>query len=235
MNTVKAKVLLAEDDLALAFMVKNCLEAEGYEVIHCIDGQQAIDRFDKNTINICLLDIMMPVKDGYAVAKKIRQQTDVLPILFLSTKKEEADKIKGYQTGADDYISKPFSLAELLMKMDVFLRRTKKMHSDDTLEYQLGQLQFSYSELKISSPGNAISITQREADLLKFFCDHAGKILKRDEILIHVWGKDDFFLGRSMDVFITKLRKYLKADTSVLLETIHGIGYRLVMPGLKTN
>lgn len=230
MATQKGTVLFAEDDASLAFMVKDVLEDDGYKVVHCADGQTAIDSFDKNKFDICLLDIMMPNKDGYSVAKKIRQQTDVMPILFLSTKSQEGDRLKGYETGADDYIAKPFSMPELLKKIDVFIRRTKKLYSEKREEFIIGALRFSPTDLKISTHTEVFNITQKEADLLRFFCEHANKVLKREEVLINVWGKDDFFLGRSMDVYMTKLRKYLKADPSIMLETIHGIGFRFSIP-----
>jgi DNA-binding response OmpR family regulator len=227
----KATVLLAEDDTSLAFVIKDNLEEENYDVAWCADGEAAWQRYTKGGIDICLLDVMMPVKDGFTLAKKIRQKSDVVPILFLTAKSLEQDKLDGFKTGADDYITKPFSMKELLLRMDVFMRRTKKMHSDQVKEYKLGNLIFSFTDLKLLSNGEEISLTQREADLLKFFCEHANKVVKREEVLLSVWGKDDYFLGRSMDVFITRLRKYFKGDTSVILETIHGIGFRLNLPG----
>lgn len=230
MQSNKATILFAEDDSSLAFIVKDTLEDEGYKVIHCADGQTAIDNFDKSKFDICLLDIMMPNKDGYAVAKKIRQQTDVMPVLFLSTKSQEADRLKGYDTGADDYISKPFSMPELLKKIEVFLRRSKKLRSESVEDYVLGNILFSFGNLKITTPNETFNITHREADLLKFFCEHQNKVVKREEVLINVWGKDDFFLGRSMDVFISKLRKYLKGEPEIIIETIHGIGFRFTVP-----
>jgi DNA-binding response OmpR family regulator len=228
----KAKVLLAEDDASLGFIIKDALEEDGYEVVHCPDGQAAIDRFSKNDFDICLLDIMMPNKDGFAVARKIRNQSDLTPILFLTAKSMEEDKIKGFQSGADDYITKPFNMSELLLRMEVFLRRTKKMHSEKVQEFQIGKLRFSYTDLKIVSDQNTAAMTQKEADLLKFLCEHPNKVLKREEVLLNVWGKDDYFLGRSMDVFITKLRKHFKADPDVVLETIHGVGFRFNVPSL---
>ncbi len=230
MQNFKATILLAEDDDALASIMTDALEDEEYKVVHCADGQIAIDTFNKNKFDICLLDIMMPNKDGFAVAKKIRQQSDVMPILFISTKAQEDDKIKGYKTGADDYISKPFSMQELLMKIEVFLRRSKKKHSEIKEEFQVGKLKFSYTEKQIHTPEKSIDITAKEADLLKFFCLHPNRLLKREEVLLDVWGKDDFFLGRSMDVYVTRLRKSLKDDPQIVLETIHGIGYRFIMP-----
>ncbi len=223
----KATILFAEDDKSLAFMIKDALEEEQYKVIHCVDGKTAIETFDKNKFDICLLDIMMPNKDGYAVAKKIRQQTDIIPILFLSTKTEEEDRLKGYETGADDYISKPFSISELIKKIEVFLRRSKKNQSKSELTFSLGSSSFIPAELKIKTPLEELTITQKEADLLFYLCENLGKVLKRDEILLQVWGKDDYFLGRSMDVYISKLRKYLKSDPSIILETLHGIGFRM--------
>jgi DNA-binding response OmpR family regulator len=223
----KSKVLLAEDDLSLGYVIKDNLADAGYEVVLCADGQAAIDKFSKESFDICLLDVMMPNKDGFAVAKKIRQQTDLIPILLITAKSLEEDRIHGFECGADDYIVKPFSMQELLLRIDVFLRRTKKMYSDKTLNFQIGKMNFSFNDLKLSLGDTAYNMTQKEAELLLFLCEHPNRILKREEVLLNVWGKDDYFLGRSMDVFITKLRKYFKADLSVHIETIHGMGFRL--------
>jgi DNA-binding response OmpR family regulator len=223
----KSKVLLAEDDLSLGYVIKDNLADAGYDVVLCADGQAAIDKFSKESFDICLLDVMMPNKDGFAVAKKIRQQTDLIPILLITAKSLEEDRIHGFECGADDYIVKPFSMQELLLRIDVFLRRTKKMHSDRTLNFQIGKMKFSFNDLKLSLGDNTNNMTQKEAELLLFLCEHPNRILKREEVLLHVWGKDDYFLGRSMDVFITKLRKYFKADSSIQIETIHGMGFRL--------
>lgn len=226
MNT-KSKVLLAEDDLSLGYVIKDNLVDAGYEVALCADGQSAIDKFTKENFDICLLDVMMPNKDGFAVAKKIRQQTDQVPILFITAKSLEEDRIHGFEVGADDYITKPFSMQELLLRIDVFLRRTKKMYSEKTVNFQIGKMNFSFNDLKLSIGGTAYNMTQKEAELLLFLCEHPNRILKREEVLLNVWGKDDYFLGRSMDVFITKLRKYFRSDTTVHIETIHGMGFRL--------
>lgn len=227
---MKARILLAEDDSALRELMKEALEDEGYHVEACADGEQAIQKFYKHSFDIILLDIMMPVRDGFMVAKKIRQQTDIIPILFISTKILEEDKIKGYGLGGDDYITKPFSMKELLLKLEVFLRRTKKMFYETKQEYQLGKIHFSFTDLKLISPDGTFSVKQKEAELLQFLAEHAGQVLKREEILLAVWGKDDFFLGRSMDVYMTRLRKYLRADPEIILETIHGIGFRFSVP-----
>jgi DNA-binding response OmpR family regulator len=226
MVTKKVKVLLAEDDMSLGYVIKDNLQDAGYEVVLCPDGQTAIEKFDKTQYDICLLDVMMPNKDGFTVARKIRQQSDMVPILFLTAKSMEEDKVKGFLTGADDYITKPFSMQELLLRMDVFIRRSRKLHADLVQEFSIGQMRFSYSDLKLHTSAETFTLTQKEADLLKFLCEHANHILKRDEVLLNVWGKDDYFLGRSMDVFMTKLRKYFKADPNIILETIHGVGFR---------
>jgi DNA-binding response OmpR family regulator len=223
----RGKILLAEDDRNLAFVIKDNLQDEGFEVTHASDGEAAWQQFQKNDFDICLLDVNMPLRDGFALAKKIRVESDMIPIIFITAKSLEEDRIKGFNTGADDYITKPFSIKELVLRINVFLRRSKKLQSDILEEYQIGKLRFAYTEMKIYVDNEIISLTQREADLLRFFAQHINKILKREEVLLNVWGKDDYFLGRSMDVFITKLRKHFKADPDVVLETIHGIGFRL--------
>jgi len=227
---IKARILFAEDDDHLRELVKDALEDEGFVVTACANGQQAIDFFDKNKFDICLLDIMMPIKDGFTVAKKIRQQSDVIPVLFISTKAMIEDKIEGYRRGADDYIVKPFNMKELLLKLEVFLRRTKKMFSETKQEFDIGKIHFSYTDLRLTNSEGVFDLKQKEADLLKFLCLHPNRILKREEILKEVWGKNDYFLGRSMDVFISKIRKFLKTDPEINLETIHGMGYRFTVP-----
>lgn len=234
MQPAKIKVLLAEDDLVLGYVIKDNLEIGGYDVTLCPDGEEALQQFQKSEFDICLLDVMMPSKDGFTVAKKIRGKSDVVPILFITSKAMEEDKIKGFQSGADDYIVKPFNMQELILRMEVFLRRTKKLHSEEAVTYQVGKLRFSFTDLKIYVDDQTINLTQKEADLLLFLCKHPNKILKREEVLLNVWGKDDYFLGRSMDVFITKLRKHFKADPSIVLETIHGIGFRFNVPEVHT-
>ncbi len=229
----KGRILLAEDDEFLGDLVKEALEEKGHAVTVCRDGQSAIDTFDKSKFDICLLDIMMPVKDGFTVAKKIRQQSDVMPVIFISTKALIEDKLEGYRKGADDYIVKPFNMKELLMKIEVFLRRTKKMFSDVKQEFTFGKIIFSYTDLKLKSPDGTFDLKQKEADLLRFLCLHPNRIVKREEVLMAVWGKDDYFLGRSMDVFMSKIRKFLKADPEIVLETIHRIGYRFTVPGIQ--
>jgi DNA-binding response OmpR family regulator len=220
------KILVAEDDLQLGFIIKDNLEEEGYDVINCPDGESAWEQFQKRAPDICILDINLPYRDGFSVAKKIRQKSDVVPILFLTAKSMEEDKLKGFALGGDDYITKPFSMKELLSRIQVFLRRNKMLLETRLDEFVLGNIRFVPDELLLHKGDDKITLTQKETDLLKFFCLHPNKVLKREELLTHVWGKNDFFLGRSMDVFITKLRKYLKDEPAVFLETVHQAGYR---------
>ena len=219
-------VLMAEDDQQLAFLIKENLEEEGYTVISCEDGAIAWECFQKKQPDICLLDINMPSQDGLSLAKKIRLKTDIIPIIFLTAKSMTEDKIRGLESGADDYITKPFSMKELLLRMNVFIRRTKMLIPEAHQEIRIGKMIFYPDEMKLVQDNNSISLTQRESELLQFFCLHPNKALKREEILTHVWGKNDYFLGRSMDVFVTKLRKYLKTEPAVNIETVHNVGFR---------
>jgi len=222
----KIKVLLAEDDLQLGFIIRENLEEAGFEVINCPDGEKAWEYFQKKNPDLCILDVNMPLKDGFMVAKKIRQKNDIVPILFLTAKSQEQDKLKGFEVGADDYILKPFSMKELLSRINVFLRRNKLLLSESQKLYRIGSISFYPDELKLVNKNETITLTLREKELLEFLCNHPNKVLKREEILSNVWGKNDFFLGRSMDVFIAKLRKHLITETRVSIETIHGVGYR---------
>jgi DNA-binding response OmpR family regulator len=222
----KTLVLIAEDDLQLGFIIKDNLEEEGFDVVNCPDGEVAWEQFQKKQPDICLLDINMPSRDGFSLAKKIRQKNDIVPILFLTAKSMEEDKLKGFQSGADDYITKPFNMKELLSRMHVFLRRNKMLKPKTMKEHCIGKLRFIPDEMRMLHGEEEILLTQKEAQLLEYFCLQPGKILRREDILMNVWGKNDYFLGRSMDVFITKLRKLLKIEPGVNIETIHQAGYR---------
>lgn len=227
----KSRILLVEDDLNLGFVVNDNLEEAGYAVVHCPDGQSAWEQFQKKPFDLVLLDIMLPKKDGFTLARQIRQRNEMIPLLFLTAKSMEEDKVSGFEIGADDYITKPFSMKELLLRIEVFLRRTKALNADKNTHFMIGKLTFNYAEMAIIGPENAkTSLTQKEADLLKFLCENTNKTLRREEILLHVWGKADYFLGRSMDVFITKLRKHFKSDPRIELATIHGVGFKFNVP-----
>ena len=225
----KIKILVAEDDLQLGFIIKDNLEESGFQVINCPDGETAWEYYQKTNPDLCILDVNMPYRDGFSLAKKIRQKSDIVPILFLTAKSMEEDKLKGFSVGADDYVVKPFSMKELLSRINVFLRRNKLLIKPSEKTFSIGRFTFTPEELKLVNDKEVITLTQRESELLTFLCTHQDKILRREEILLHVWGKNDFFLGRSMDVFITRLRKFLAPDPSITIETIHKVGYRFTI------
>lgn len=227
----KPRILLVEDDMNLGFVIRDNLEEAGYDTLQCPDGESAWQQFQKKTFDLVLMDVMMPKKDGFTLARQIRERNEMIPLLFLTARSMEEDKMTGFRTGADDYITKPFNMQELLFRIEVFLRRTRALNADKNITYQVGRLHFSYSDLTLTDPsGHVSTLTQKEADLLKFLCENPNKTLKREEILRHVWGKDDYFLGRSMDVFVTRLRKHFKPDPAVELETIHGVGFKFNLP-----
>ncbi len=225
----KIKILVAEDDLQLGFIIKDNLEEAGFQVINCPDGEVAWEYFQKANPDLCILDINMPYRDGFNVAKKIRQKSDVVPILFLTAKSLEEDKLKGFAVGADDFIVKPFSMKELLSRINVFLRRNKLLVNSSSRSFPIGRFTFMPEELKLTNGDETIALTQRESELLAFLCLHPNKALRREEILLNVWGKNDFFLGRSMDVFMARLRKMFASEPSVMIETIHKVGYRFAI------
>ena len=229
MESVKAKILLVEDDPTLGFVIKDNLEESGYEVVYCHDGETAWQQFMRHNVDLCLLDVMLPKKDGMVLAQQIRKKNDRIPILFMTAKSMDADRIAGFKAGGDDYITKPFNMEELLLRIEVFIKRTKNIDRDNTQQYQVGNLHFDYKQLSIQVNGESFQLTQKEADLLKYLCDHQNAVVKREDILMAVWGKDDYFLGRSMDVFMTKIRKYIKAAKGIDLQTLHGIGFKFVV------
>ncbi len=227
----KVNILLVEDDPTLGFVVKDNLEAHGYNVHHAPDGETGWQLYMKHNFDICVLDVMLPKRDGIWLAGQIRKKNETVPIILLTSKNMDEDKIAGFRGGADDYVTKPFNMQELLLRIEVFIKRTKKKDDDTPNEIAIGGLSFNYNDLLLSSDAARIQLTQREADLLRYLALNANRVLKREEILLNVWGKEDYFLGRSMDVFITKLRKHLKDVPDVELQTIHGIGFKFMMPG----
>jgi DNA-binding response OmpR family regulator len=222
-----AKILLVEDDPSLGFVIKDNLSIKGYDVTLCRDGEEGHTVFGQNPFHLCILDVMLPKKDGFALARNIREKNKEVPILFLTAKAMMEDKLEGFRTGADDYITKPFSLEELYYRVEVFLRRTTKQESIAEKVVQLGQYEFNYKNLTLSSSKDSKTLTQKEAEVLRLLYENRDRVLKREEILTSVWGDDDYFMGRSMDVFISKLRKYLKEDPTIQIVNYHGVGFRL--------
>ena len=231
MEKNQIKVLLAEDERNLGNILKNYLDAKGYSTSLCINGQEAVDLFRKKEFDFCILDIMMPVKDGFEVAREIRAKDKKMPILFLTAKSMQEDKLKGFEVGADDYITKPFSMEELLVRIQAILRRTEsavKNISNPNI-FKIGQYLFDYNRQILSIHGSEQKLTSKEAGLLHLLCTNANEVLDRSTALVKIWNDDSYFNARSMDVYIVKLRKYLKEDPGVELINVHGIGFKLVM------
>lgn len=221
----KYKILYAEDDETLAFLTKDNLE-QHYDVTHCDDGEMALNAFKKDAFDICILDIMMPKMDGFELAENIRKTNSEVPIIFLSAKTLKEDRIKGLRLGADDYLVKPFSIEELLLKIEIFLKRTNKNVTVDKSLYTVGKYQFDSKNYLVFTDSEKIPLTQRESDLLKLFLNNKNVVLKREEILKSLWGDDDYFMGRSLDVFISRLRKILSNEEGIAIENLHGIGFK---------
>jgi DNA-binding response OmpR family regulator len=221
------KILYAEDDATLAYLTKDNLEQSNYEVTHCSDGQTCFEIFKKEKFDICILDIMLPKMDGFELTTEIRKINREVPIFFLSSKILKEDRIKGLRIGADDYLVKPFSIEELLLKIEIFLTRLKRTTSvAEKTEYTVGSYRFNSGNYTLHNGKEKITLTRRESELLKLFLDNADKVLKREDILKKLWGNDDYFLGRSLDVFISRLRKILSKEKNIVIENIHGVGFK---------
>ncbi|MEL7123099.1 MAG: response regulator transcription factor [Bacteroidota bacterium] len=225
----KAKILYVEDDESLSFVTTDNLEMKGFEVVCCDNGRTALEIFNNDTFDICILDVMLPELDGFKLAETIRKYNVEIPIIFLTAKSLKEDKIKGLRLGADDYIVKPYSIEELLLKVEVFYRRNKLTINQKPSSYKLGMYKFDYPNLKLFTENDSRQLTQREADLLKLLLESSNQVIKREHILETLWGENDYFLGRSLDVFISRLRKYLKKDEALKIENIHGVGFRLLI------
>jgi two-component system OmpR family response regulator len=230
MEKNQVKVLLAEDDRNLGNLLKNYLDAKGYLTTLCMNGEEAMETFSKKEFNFCILDIMMPVKDGFMVAEEIRQQNPNVPILFLTAKSLQEDKLRGFEVGADDYLTKPFSMEELLVRMQAILRRTDERSAGQASEtvFRIGRYIFDVNKQSLTLEGKEKKLTSRESGLLRLLCLHANDVLNRSEALTTIWKDDSYFNARSMDVYIVKLRKYLKEDPEVKLINVHGVGFKLV-------
>lgn len=221
----KSKILFVEDDIDLAFLIKETLEDEGYEVFHFDNGLSASQYFHKSELDICILDVMLPKVDGFELAFQIRSINKQIPIIFLSAKSLSEDKINGLKIGGDDYITKPFEMEELILKLAIFLKR-KAVNEEKKSLTHINDFVFDPNNLILYNGSEKYSLTQRESDLLTLLTQQKGEIIKREEILEKIWGRNDYFLGRSMDVFISRLRKFFKSDSKIGIENIHGIGFR---------
>jgi DNA-binding response OmpR family regulator len=216
------KILLVEDDIDLGNVLAQYLKFQAYDVILARSGEEGLDEFRKKEIDLCILDIMLPGMNGLVLAGKIKLIDQNIPLIFLTARSSKEDVLEGLKLGADDYICKPFEPEELVLRINNILKRSGKLQPDSIM---IGEFKFNYSKMQLSGYGSSNRLTLKEAELLKYFLLKKNQVLKRENILIELWGEDDYFLGRSLDVFISRLRKYLKPEKSVKLETIRGVGY----------
>ncbi len=222
------KLLIAEDDPNLGQILKEYLEIKGYNASLAKDGEEAITLFKQNVYDLCILDVMMPKKDGFTVAKEIRILNPEIPFIFLTAKSQQEDTLKGLKLGADDYIKKPFSMEELTLRLQAILRRSENGESKKE-QFDIGKYKFDYTKHELAFGEEVKNLTAKEADLLLLLCQRMNKTLDRSAALKIIWGDDSYFNARSMDVYITKLRKFLSQDDTAKIITIHGQGFRLVI------
>ncbi|SDG91516.1 DNA-binding response regulator, OmpR family, contains REC and winged-helix (wHTH) domain [Flavobacterium omnivorum] len=222
----KIKIILAEDEPALAQIIKESLETRNFEVIHCKDGEEAIEVFKNEKIELLVLDVMMPKKDGFSVAKDIRKLDNKTPIIFLTAKSQTQDVVDGFNFGGNDYLKKPFSMEELIVRIHSLLGRKTAIKNEDSIV--IGNYIFNLTKQTLQYLDTTISLTHREAILLNLISENKNKIVERSLILNKIWGEDDFFNGRSMDVFITKLRKKLSLDSNIQIINVRGQGCKLI-------
>ncbi len=221
------KLLVAEDDPNLGTILKAYLTQKGYTVVWTKDGEEALASFDEEDVDACILDVMMPLKDGLTVAREIRKVDKNVPIIFLTAKNLEEDKLKGFEVGADDYITKPFSMEELLARLNATMRRSFNEERPDKNVFRIGNFTFDYSHQTLTIGENTQRLTAKECDLLRMFAINFNQLVDRNTTLQKIWKDDSYFAARSMDVYITKLRKYLKADPTVEIVNVHGVGFKL--------
>lgn len=234
--TPRATILYVEDDINLSFVTKDNLELANFAVTHCLTAPDAWAAFDQVAFDVCILDVMLPGFDGFRLAEQIRAQNQQVPILFLSARADKTDRLHGLRLGADDYLTKPFSIEELILKIEVFLRRAagtpgsvsgSSTQTPNSPFRPLGTYRFHARNMTLIHPAQTQTLTQREADVLRYLLDRPNTLVRRDELLKAIWGDDDYFMGRSLDVFISRLRKHLRHDPAIRIDNLHGIGFRL--------
>jgi len=222
------KILLVEDDPNLSVVIQDYLEMQGYETVLRKDGEEGLKEYKKNSFNLIILDVMMPKMDGFSVAGEIRKIDEDTPIIFLTAKSLKEDRVKGFKLGCDDYISKPFNTEELSLRIHAILKRCYRQSMSGTKSLiKIGKFTFDSVNMVLSCKGEDRVLTRKESALLAVLCAYRNKILTRETAMKSVWGEDDYFVGRSMDVFIAKLRKYLKSDPDISITNIHGTGFKL--------
>ncbi|MCL2417112.1 MAG: response regulator transcription factor [Bacteroidales bacterium] len=229
------KILLAEDDLNFGPFLQSYLNVKGYPCFLACNGEEALDAFSTGEYNFCITDVMMPVKDGFTLAKQIRTRNQSIPILFTTARNLEEDRLKGFQVGGDDYITKPFSMEELICRIQAIIRRIDTAKQREQLVFPIGQLTFDYTMQLIMTPNQQIRLTPKESDLLRLLCQYQNEVVYRSSALTKVWGSDNVYTTRSMDVYMTKLRKFLREDPDIQLQNIHGTGFRLFIQNRKKS
>lgn len=226
-----ARILLVEDDPNLSEVIRDFLEMQGYEILCAFDGEEGLTKFYRNNIDLCLVDVMMPKKDGFGLVEEIRKLNDDVPVIFITARSMKEDRIHGFKVGCDDYLAKPFSTEELELRIHAILKRCQtrpyEFRNGDKEIYSIGKYTFDYSNMMLRLGDSEQRLTKKEADLLHLLVINKNQLLKRDLALKMVWGDDDYFIGRSMDVFITKLRKHLREDTAIRIINFHGNGFVL--------
>lgn len=222
------KILLAEDDKNLGTILKAYLDAKGYPTTLCGDGHEALEKFKRDDFNFCVFDVMMPVMDGFTLAAEIRKLDKKVPMLFLTAKAMQEDKVKGFELGADDYLTKPFSMEELVLRIKAIIRRSAEDTARPTV-FTIGSFTFDYNRQLLTRGSEENKLTSKESELLRLLCENLNNVLDRSVALNKIWYDDSYFNARSMDVYITKLRKYFKEDPSIELMNVHGVGFKLLV------
>ncbi len=226
MTTSNGRILLVEDDVNLGSLLKEYLNAKDFITTLEPDGEKGFRAFRKDHFDLCILDIMLPLKDGFTLAKEIRIQNPDVPIIFLTAKSMKTDVLEGFRAGADDYMTKPFSMEELLLRIEAVLRRTSR--SEHLEIFRLGKYVFDANKQLLTSAEKTINLTTKESDLLKMLCQHPNQVLERNYALKAIWKDDNYFNARSMDVYITKIRKHLSDESAIQIINVHGKGYKLL-------
>jgi len=231
MNKKRTSILLVEDDPNLSMVLQDFLEMLSYDITACKDGNEGIIEFKKGNFDLCILDVMLPKKDGFTLAEEIRKEDKTVPLIFITAKSLKEDRVKGFRVGCDDYITKPFSTEELSLRIKAILKRCQNMSEiipkSETKSFEIGDYHFDAENMVLMNGENERVLTRKETALLKLLCNHKNTLITREFALRSVWGDDDYFIGRSMDVFITKLRKYLNDDPNISITNVHGTGFKL--------
>lgn len=225
--SLKVNILLVEDDLNLGIILSDQLKSDGYAVSLCNNGVEAMQRFNEDKFHLCIFDVMLPRKDGFTLTRDIRKTNSAIPILFLSARGMTEDKVEGFNAGGDDYLSKPFSIEELQLRIKALLKRVNiKVDEKEQTKYALGIFVFDTENQTLVLKDQVKTLTKKEVQILKLLFKHKNQVVSREVILNAIWGQNDYFVGRSLDVFITKLRKYLREDPKILISNIHGVGFK---------